>query len=195
MSELDAVAEPEEEQSVEELDPEVRARRDAALRHVRKLGDPVLRAKALPVERFDDRLAEEIERMGALMHDALGIGLAANQVGALRRVLVYRADPEEPISALINPVLEWASEETEAAAEGCLSIPGVQVEVERPSQVRVSARDAEGQPLLIEAEGLEARVIQHELDHLEGVLILDRISREQRRDAMRAAREALAAAE
>lgn len=196
MSELDAVAEPEEdEQSVEELDPEVRARRDAALRHVRKLGDPVLRAKALAVERFDDRLLEEIERMGVLMQDALGIGLAANQVGALHRVLVYRADPDDPISALVNPVLEWASEETEVAIEGCLSIPGVQVEVERSAQVRVSARDAEGLPLTIEAEGLEARVIQHELDHLEGVLILDRISREQRREAMRAAREALASAE
>lgn len=196
MSELDAIAEPEEdERPVEELDPEVRARRDAALRHVRKLGDPVLRAKALPVERFDARLLEEIERMGVIMSDSLGIGLAANQVGALHRVLVYRADPEDPITALVNPVLEWESEETEAAMEGCLSIPRVQVEVERPAQVRVSARDAEGDALTIEAEGLEARVIQHELDHLEGVLILDRISREQRREAMRAAREALAAAD
>lgn len=196
MSEIDAVAEPENEQpSPQELDPEVKARRDAALRHVRKLGDPVLRAKALPVERFDRLLIEEIERMGHLMQDALGIGLAATQLGALHRLLVYRADPEEPIVALVNPVIEWSSDEKEAAEEGCLSIPGVQVEVERPAQVRVRAQDAEGNRLEIDAEGLEARVIQHEVDHLEGVLILDRISRSQRREAMRAAREALAAEE
>jgi peptide deformylase len=173
-----------------ELDPEARARRDAALRHVRKLGDPVLRASALPVERFDDTLRSEIERMGELMHDALGIGLAATQLGILHRVLVYRAYAEDPVTALVNPVLEWASEEHEAAEEGCLSLPGVHVEVERSTQVRVRACDAHGAELLIEAEGLQARVIQHEIDHLEGTLILDRISREARRDAMRALREA-----
>lgn len=186
MSEADAVAEREE------LDPEVRERREAALQHVRKLGDPVLRAKALPVERFDEDLAAEIERMGQLMHDALGIGLAATQLGILQRVLVYRADPEEPITALVNPVLEWASEETEVAEEGCLSIPGVQVEVERPARVRVSAHDVEGGPLAFEADGLHARVIQHEVDHLDGILILDRISRTERKEAMRALREARA---
>src|SRR5664279_6507479 len=94
-----------------ELDPETRERRDAALRHVRKLGDPVLRASALPVERFDAALEREIERMGALMHDALGVGLAATQLGILHRVLVYRAYPEDPLTALVNPVLEWQSEE------------------------------------------------------------------------------------
>ena len=99
----------------EELDPETRARRDAALRHVRKLGDPVLRASALPVDRFDEALRAEIERMGELMDDALGIGLAATQIGVLHRVLVYRADPEDPLTALVNPVLEWSSEETETA--------------------------------------------------------------------------------
>lgn len=186
------VEEPLDEEQVHELDPEVRARRDAALAQVRKLGDPVLRAKALPVERFDADLVAEIERMGHLMSDALGVGLAATQVGVLHRVLVYRADPDEPISALVNPILEWMSKETEAAEEGCLSIPGVQVEVDRPAQVRVSAQDASGKHVRFEAEGLEARVIQHEIDHLDGVLILDRISREQRRDAMRAMREALA---
>jgi peptide deformylase len=173
-----------------ELDPETRARRDAALAHVRKFGDPVLRAKALPVERFDGALQGEIERMGELMHDALGVGLAATQLGILNRVLVYRADPEDPITALVNPVLERCSEEREVAEEGCLSLPGVHVEVERPAQVRVSARDASGEPLQVHAEGLEARVIQHEIDHLEGVLILDRISREARKEAMRAMREA-----
>jgi peptide deformylase len=175
---------------VEELDAETRARRDAALRLVRKLGDPVLRATALPVERFDEALRTEVQRMDELMQAALGVGLAATQVGVLHRMLVYRAYPEDPTTALVNPVLEWVSEELEMAEEGCLSIPGVHVEVERPAQVRVRARDPRGTELLIEAEGLEARVIQHEIDHLDGVLILDRISREARRDAMRALREA-----
>jgi peptide deformylase len=192
MSELD-VAEPEqEEEQPEELDPEVKARRDEALAHVRKLGDPVLRAKALPVERFDRHLAEEAERMGALMDDALGIGLAATQVGVLHRLLVYRADPEQPIRALANPQIEWLSEETDVAAEGCLSIPGVHVDVTRPARLRVSAQDPTGAPIEIEAEGLEARVIQHEIDHLDGVLILDRVSKEQRKQAMRELRQALA---
>ena len=173
-----------------ELDPETRARRDAALRHVRKLGDPVLRAKALSVERFDDALRSEIERMGELMHDALGVGLAATQLGVLHRVLVYRAYPEDPLTALVNPELVWESEERELAEEGCLSLPGVHVEVERAASVRVQAQDADGQPLEIEAEGLVARVIQHEVDHLDGVLILDRISRQARKEAMRAMREA-----
>jgi peptide deformylase len=192
MSELD-VAEPEQEQEEpEELDPEARARRDAALAHVRKLGDPVLRARALPVERFDRRLAEEVARMGGLMEDALGIGLAATQVGVLHRLLVYRADPERPITALANPEIEWLSEETEVAGEGCLSIPGVHVEVTRPSRLRVRAQDPSGAPVEIEAEGLEARVIQHEIDHLDGILILDRVSKEQRKQAMREMRQALA---
>jgi peptide deformylase len=180
--------------AVEELDPETRARRDAALRHVRKLGDPVLRASALTVDRFDDALKQEVHRMGELMHDALGVGLAATQLGVLHRVLVYRTDPEDPVTALVNPVLEWVSEELELAMEGCLSLPGVHVEVERPARVRVSARDPSGAELRIEADGLAARVIQHEVDHLDGVLILDRISRQARKEAMRAMREAQEAA-
>ena len=177
--------------AVEELDEETRARRDAALRRVRKFGDPVLRASALPVERFDDQLRTEIERMGELMHDALGVGLAATQLGIMHRVLVYRALPEDPLTALVNPVLEWASEEREQAEEGCLSLPGVHVEVERPARVRVRARDGAGKETVIEAEGLPARIVQHEMDHLDGVLILDRIGREARKEAMRAMREAL----
>jgi peptide deformylase len=173
-----------------ELDPETRARRDAALRHVRKFGDPVLRARALPVERFDDELKAEIVRMGELMHDALGVGLAATQLGALHRVLVYKAYLDDPLTALVNPVLEWTSEELESGEEGCLSLPGVHVEVERPARVRVRAQDSAGEAVEIEAEGLEARVIQHEVDHLDGVLILDHISRAARKEAMRAMREA-----
>ncbi len=180
----------EDAPEVEELDPQTRARRDAALAHVRKLGDPVLRATALAVERFDEKLREEIERMGELMHDALGIGLAATQLGVLHRVLVYRVHSEEPLTALVNPSLEWSSDELETAEEGCLSLPGVHVEVERPARVRVRAQDASGASIEIGAEGLEARVIQHEIDHLDGVLILDRISREARKEAMHAMREA-----
>jgi peptide deformylase len=192
---MDAEVEPEEGAStVAELDPETRARRDAALRHVRKFGDPVLRTTALPVDRFDYSLAVEIEQMGELMHDALGIGLAATQLGVLHRVLVYRAYSEDPLTALVNPVIEWSGDELETLEEGCLSLPGVHVEVERPAQVRVRAYDAEGQEIVVEAEGLEARVIQHEIDHLDGVLILDRIPREQRKLAMRAMREAVTAA-
>jgi len=173
-----------------ELDPATRARRDAALVHVRRFGDPVLRTSALPVERFDDGLRHELERMGELMHDALGIGLAATQLGVLHRALVYRAFPEDELTALVNPQLEWHSDELEAAEEGCLSLPGVHVEVERPARVRVRAQDASGAELRVEAEGLRARVIQHEMDHLDGVLILDRISRQARKEAMRAMREA-----
>jgi peptide deformylase len=176
------------------LDPEVRARRQAALAHVRKLGDPVLRTKALPVERFDDTLRDEVRRMAVLMEDALGIGLAAPQVGVSHRLLVYRVDPESPVAALVNPEIEWSSREEEISEEGCLSLPFVHVDVERPVAVRVRARDERGDTTVIEATGLEARVIQHEIDHLDGILILDRTSREQRKAAMRAMREAEQAA-
>jgi len=178
-----------EEDPPPRLDPETRARRDAALKLVRKHGDPVLRSRALSIDRFDESLREEVRRMGQLMHDALGIGLAATQVGVMHRVLVYRVEAEAAIAALVNPVLEWASDEREPMEEGCLSLPGVLVDVERPVHVRVRARDEHGEEILIEASGLEARVIQHEMDHLDGVLILDRTSREQRKEAMRALRE------
>jgi peptide deformylase len=180
----------EAEELQERLDPETRARRDAALRLVRKYGDPVLRSRALEIERFDEALADEARRMGQLMNDALGIGLAATQVGVMHRLLVYRVDPDAPVAAVVNPVLEWASEEREPLEEGCLSLPGVLVEVERPIHVRVRGKDERGDDILIEASGLEARVLQHEMDHLDGVLILDRTTREQRKQAMRALREA-----
>jgi peptide deformylase len=192
-AELDDVEVEREEGApdVAELDPETRARRDAALRQVRKFGDPVLRASAVPVDRFDDPLKKEVERMTELMHDALGVGLAATQLGILHRVLVYRAFPDDPVTVLINPVLEWSSDEVELGEEGCLSLPGVHVEVERAMNVRVRAQEETGSEREIEAEGLAARVIQHEMDHLDGVLILDRISREARKEAMRAMREAV----
>jgi peptide deformylase len=171
------------------LDPEVAARREAALAQVVQFGDPVLKSKALPITTFDDALKAEIERMGTLMADSLGIGLAATQVGRLRRLLVYRVEADGPIQALINPELEWSSKEEEVFEEGCLSLRGVVVDVERPIHVRVAALDAEGEPVVVEASGLEARVIQHEMDHLDGVLIIDRAPRDQRREAMRILRE------
>ena len=130
--------------------------------------------------------------MGQLMHDSLGIGLAATQVGVMHRVLVYRVEQDAPVAALVNPEIEWAGDETEVMDEGCLSLPGVLVEVERPVHIRVRGRDEHGDGLLIEATGLEARVIQHEIDHLDGVLILDRTPRDQRKQAMRELRERLA---
>ena len=187
------VEEPEHEEG-EQLDPEVAARRTAALARVRKFGDPVLRTRARPVEQIDDALRAEIARMGELMHDALGVGLAAPQLGVLHRLLVYRVQPQAPVSALINPEIEWRGGEEEIAEEGCLSLPSVLVEVERPVHIRVRGVNEDGEKVVVEASGLEARVIQHEVDHLDGVLILDRTSRDQRKEAMRALREAQAAA-
>ena len=182
----------EHEETPDTLDPEVALRRERALSVIRKYGDPVLRTSALPVDRFDDKLVEEVRKMGQLMHDALGIGLAATQVGIPHRVLVYRVEPEAPVAALVNPQIEWAGAEQEPLDEGCLSLPGVLVEVDRPIHIRVTAQDEHGEPVAIEASGLEARVIQHEIDHLDGVLILDRTTRDQRKQAMRTLREKLA---
>jgi len=189
--EREEVVEPEDEP---ELDPELAARRAAALANIRQFGDPVLKTPARAVERFDDALRAEIERMGQLMNDAIGVGLAATQLGVLNRVLVYRVQQQAPVAALINPEIEWAGKETETMEEGCLSLPAVLVDVERPIHVRVRARDPDGEQILVEASGLEARVIQHEIDHLDGVLILDRTTREQRKEAMRTLREAQQAA-
>ncbi len=158
------------------LDPETEARRVAALSFIRRLGDPVLKSRATEVDRFDDLLKTQVERMATLMHDALGVGLAAPQLGISQRLLVYRIGPEAPLVALVNPEVEWASREEEAMEEGCLSLPGVAVDVDRPVHVRVRARDEQGAERHVEASGLEARVIQHEIDHLDGVLILDRVA-------------------
>ena len=179
----------EEEPEEIQRDPEVEARRRAALSFIRRFGDPVLKSKATPVDRFDDALRAQVARMGGLMNDALGVGLAAPQIGLSQRLLVYRVGQEAPLIALVNPEIEWSSRDQEEAEEGCLSIPGVAVDVERPVHVRVRAQDESGAERVVEASGLEARVIQHELDHLNGILILDRTSRDQRKEAMRALRE------
>jgi peptide deformylase len=187
----DQLSEIEEAQEQQQrLDPEVEARRAAAMSFIRKLGDPVLKSKATPVDRFDDALRQQVARMGGLMHDAIGVGLAAPQIGISQRLLVYGVGPDAPLIALANPEIEWLSEETEVGEEGCLSIPGIAVDVERAVHVRVRAVDETGEERSVEASGLEARVIQHEIDHLDGVLILDRTSKEQRKEAIRALREA-----
>jgi peptide deformylase len=171
------------------LDPEREARRVAAMSFIRRLGDPVLKSSATPVDRFDESLRRQVSRMAGLMNDALGVGLAAPQLGLSQRLLVYRVGPDAPLIALVNPRVEWTSDDVETLDEGCLSIPGITVDVDRPIHVRVRAQDEEGDERLVEASGLEARVIQHEIDHLDGVLILDRTSRDDRKRALRELRE------
>ena len=184
---------PAEEQLPEEhetqLDDEGRERRRAALAQVRSFGDPVLNSRAAPVTIFDDELTAEAERMFEIMRHAHGVGLAATQLGTLRRLLVFAAGPDATPVAVANPVIEWSGAEQEVAEEGCLSLPGIVVDVERPVHTRVSGVDTSGRPLVIEASGLEARVLHHEIDHLDGTLILDRTERGQRRAALRALRE------
>jgi len=180
---------PIEAEEPEGLDAETLERRQAALSQVIKFGDPVLRSEASPVTEFDSDLAADAERMIALMRDAIGVGLAATQLGTLRRMLVFQVGAEAEPTVLVNPEIEWRSEDLATAEEGCLSLPGIVVDVERPLHVRAQAVDLRGKPLSIEASGLEARVIQHEVDHLNGVLMLDRTEREQKRGALRALRE------
>ena len=179
----------EEVEEVQQLDPETAARRAAAMSFIRKWGDPVLKSRATPVDRFDETLLQQVQRMAGIMRDAIGVGLAAPQLGISQRLLVYRIGSEAPLVTLVNPELEWESEDAEVFEEGCLSIPGVAIDVERPIHVRVKAQDEHGEERFVEASGLEARVIQHEMDHLDGVLMLDRASRADRKEALRALRE------
>lgn len=178
-----------DERGQSELETELLERREAALGHVVKFGDPVLKSKASPVGDFGPGLRAEVERMVAIMRDAMGVGLAATQVGVLRRLLVFQAGPDSEPTALVNPEVEWRSDEVVVAEEGCLSLPRVSMDVERPLHARFSGFDVDGEPVQIEASGLEARVLQHEIDHLDGVLILDRAPRAQRKGALRALRE------
>jgi peptide deformylase len=158
---------------------------------LRTFGDPILKTRAALVKDFDGSLERLAEDMLATMREREGVGLAANQVGRLKRILVAAVEDDEYV--LVNPVIEEASETTESGPEGCLSIPGIQVEVERPTEITISGQDASGEPIRIEAEGLLARVFQHEVDHLDGVLILDRTDRASRKAAMREWRERLLA--
>jgi len=170
----------------EELDGELEARRRAALAQIRQYPDPALRLRANEVEDVGDAVAELVLRMTRLMQEARGVGLAAPQVGVLRRVLVYQTSDDEPIVALVNPRLTSSSEETETVDEGCLSLgaASVIVPVPRPLSVTIEALTPDGEQVTVEAEGLEARVIQHELDHLDGVLIIDRTGPDERRQAL-----------
>ena len=172
-----------------ELTEEESRRRAEALAQVRTFGDPVLKSRASEVTEFGAELERDAERMVAIMRDALGVGLAATQLGVMRRMLVFQAGPDATPTAVVNPEIEWLSEEAATAEEGCLSLPRIVVDVERPLFARVRGLDVEGDPLTLEAAGLEARVLQHEVDHLDGVLTLDRTEREQRKGALRALRE------
>lgn len=148
-----------------------------AVREIRILGDPVLRRKAEPVPVVDDEIRRLVEDMIETMYDADGVGLAAPQVGVSQRVIVVDTrEPNVPKFALINPEIVERSDALDRGEEGCLSIPGLKDIVERPDRVVVEAKDASGQPVRIEAEGLLARVLQHEVDHLDGILFIDRVS-------------------
>lgn len=165
-----------------EQQAEQRARRQIALSQVRQYGDPVLRMRANEVESFDEELAQLAERMILLMHDADGVGLAATQIGILRRVFVFHNEGEDIV--LVNPLLVTTGGGTEVDEEGCLSLGPVRMPVERFVEVALEGVDASGAPVRLELEGLSARVVQHELDHLDGKLIVDRTDPESRREAL-----------
>ena len=174
----------------EELDPEREARRQLALAQIRQYPDPVLRMAAQPVEEFDADLQRLVTRMRDLMQEANGVGLAATQVGVLRRVFVFSPE-EDKVLALVNPEMPRRGDETDVDDEGCLSIQGVTVPVERALSVRVEGRDEQGDEVGYDLEGMAARIAQHEFDHLDGKLMLDRTTPEARREAMAALRPRL----
>jgi len=176
----------------DELDAHAEAARRLALAQIRQYPDPVLRLEASEVAEFDGDLEQLVERMIHLMQDARGVGLAANQVGILRRVFVIQAEEDEEPRALVNPVIVERSDELDEDDEGCLSMQGVVVPVERPVRIRVEAKDEHGHEVTLELEGLPARVAQHELDHLDGVLILDRTSPDGKREALAVLRQSAA---
>lgn len=179
---------PEDDHADELTDEEIAlaeeraVRKRVALAQIRQYGDPVLRMRAREVESFDAELARTGERMIELMHDADGIGLAATQVGILRRLVVVNDDGEDRV--LVNPVLSRVAGEPEIDEEGCLSLGEVRVPVERQLDVTVEAKDVAGEAVTLELAGISARVIQHELDHLDGTLIVDRTDTESRREAL-----------
>jgi peptide deformylase len=172
------------EVKIDQLDPEAEARRRLALGQIRQYPDPVLRMQAREVESFDGDLRRLAERMTQLMRDASGVGLAATQIGIIRRVFVFQTDPEADPIAVANPVVVEQSDETVVDDEGCLSLQGVQMPVERPISIRLEGRDLEGEELSLDLDEHAARVVQHELDHLDGVLILDRTTDEARKAAL-----------
>ncbi len=167
----------------EELDPEREERRRLALAQIRQYPDAALKMQARVVEDFDDELRSLVQRMKLLMIDAHGIGLAATQVGVLRRVFVFQLDEDE-VAAIVNPEILERSDETEVADEGCLSIQGVTVPVERSLGIVIVGKDEEGADVRYELDDYVARCVQHETDHLDGVLMIDRTTDEARREAL-----------
>lgn len=188
MSEEDRLDPEEEDREAAEERAERLRRRDAAMARIVQFGDPILRSRASDISEFGDQLAAEAAEMVVLMRDAFGVGLAATQLGRLRRLLVFEPTGEEGPLTVVNPEVEWLSEEVDVMQEACLSIPGIAVDIERPVAGRFSCLDAEGKPSMLELEGLPARILQHEIDHLDGVLILDRADPEQRKAALGALR-------
>ena len=174
-----------------EVDAQIEVRRRLALAQIRQYPDPALRLRANDVELFDGALARLAERMTALMHDARGVGLAATQVGVLQRLFVFKAEEDDEPRAIANPRLTARSDEVEVADEGCLSLQGVLVPVERNVTVTLEGHDLEGAPLRLELAELAARIVQHELDHLDGVLIVERTDAESRREALATLRRGL----
>ena len=162
---------------------ESEARRRLALAQIRQYGDPALRLIAHPVEDFDDDLRRLIDRMTVLMHEAQGVGLAATQVGVLRRLFVFEPDEDGP-RAVINPVIVERGDETLTDDEGCLSLQGVRVPVERATSVVLEGKDQNGGDVRYELDPYGSRIVQHELDHLDGVLIIDRTDEEHRKEAL-----------
>jgi peptide deformylase len=174
-----------------ELDAQEQARRRLALAQIRQYPDAVLRMRAREVTAFDADLARLAEKMEQLMHDAHGVGLAATQVGVLQRLFVFQPSDEEEVRAVVNPEITVRSEETYVQEEGCLSLQGVHVPVERSVRVTLEGRDVEGAQVRYELEDMGARVAQHELDHLDGVLMIERTDDESRREALAVLRRQL----
>ena len=166
-----------------ELDAETQARRQLALAQIRQYGDPILRMTARELTSFDEDLERLVTRMRVLMNDARGVGLAATQVGILQRVFVFQKG-EDDVIAVVNPELIERSDEMETDDEGCLSLQGITAPVERHLRVTLVGKDPEGNDLRIDLEGHPARVVQHELDHLDGTLIIDRTTDEARKQAL-----------
>ena len=166
------------------LDPEAEARRQLALAQIRQYPDPVLRMRAREVEEFDGDLAGLADRLRHLLREANGLGLAATQIGVLRRVFAFLPDPEGEPVVIVNPTFTATSEERESDTEGCLSLQGVVIPVERHVSLTIEGKDPEGNDVRLELEALPARIAQHELDHLDGILIIDRTTPEARREAL-----------
>ena len=158
-----------------------------AILPIRQFGDPALRQQAGSVERVTELHRALAADMLDTMREAPGVGLAGPQVGVLERIFVWEVGEEHGV--VINPQITERSSETELSEEGCLSLPGLYYPVERASRVRVEGSDLDGAEVVLDAEGLLARVCQHEIDHLDGVLFVDRLSEDLRREALQQLRD------